>query len=125
MNGNKRPLPVTVLAWVYIAVGAIGFVSHFTELLARNPFHYDAVLVELTESLAIICGAFMLQGHNWARWLALAWIAFHVVLSAFHALPELAMHALVLRGDCLVSVSTRGWALFSRCSNGSLILSAE
>ncbi len=36
----------------------------------------------------------MLRGHNWARWLALAWIAFHVVLSAFHALAELAVHSL-------------------------------
>ena len=38
-------------------------------------------------SLAIVCGVFLLRGHNWARWLALAWIAFHVVLSAFHAIP--------------------------------------
>ncbi len=43
MNRNKRPLSVTILAWVYIAVGAIGFVSHFTELLAGNALQYDAV----------------------------------------------------------------------------------
>ena len=37
----------------------------------------------------------MLRGCNWARWLALAWIAFHVVLSAFHSLPEFALHAVL------------------------------
>jgi hypothetical protein len=56
--------------------------------------HHDAVWIELTELVGILCGAFMLRGHNWARWLALAWIAFHVVLSAFHAIPELLVHGL-------------------------------
>jgi hypothetical protein len=37
----------------------------------------------------------MLRAHNWARWLALAWIAFHVVLSAFHAFSELVIHGLL------------------------------
>src|SRR5262249_39079375 len=46
--------------------------------------------------LAIVCGVFLLRGSNWARWLLLAWIAFHVVLSAFHNVFELAMHSLLL-----------------------------
>jgi hypothetical protein len=91
MNGNKRPISVTVLACVYLAVGAVGFAAHFRELLARHP---DAVAIEITELVAILCGAFLLRGHNWARWVALAWIAFHVVLSAFHAIPEFVIHAL-------------------------------
>ena len=32
MTWNMRPLSVTILAWVYIGVGTIGFVSHFTEI---------------------------------------------------------------------------------------------
>ncbi len=94
MNSNKRPLSVTILAAVYIAVGAIGFAYHFTDFYASHAFRYDAVLVEFIDVLAIVCGAFMLRGRNWARWLALAWIAFHVVLSAFRAFPEFAVHAL-------------------------------
>ena len=53
-------------------------------------YFYD----ELVRILAIICGAFMLRGHNWARWVAIAWIGFHVILSAFHSLGEFAMHCL-------------------------------
>jgi 4-hydroxybenzoate polyprenyltransferase len=34
----------------------------------------------------------MLRGHNWARWLALAWIGAHVILSAFNSLSQLAIH---------------------------------
>jgi hypothetical protein len=57
-------------------------------------FRYDGIWIEIIEVLAIGCGAFMLRGHNWARWHALAWIAFHVVLSAFGAFHEFAIHSL-------------------------------
>jgi hypothetical protein len=91
MNANKRPISVTILACVYLAVGAIGFAYHFRELLSLQQ---DIVWAEFTELLAIISGVFMLRGHNWARWLALAWIVFHVVLSAFHSSREFAIHGL-------------------------------
>jgi xanthosine utilization system XapX-like protein len=90
MIETTRPVSILILACVYLAVGSIGFVYHFSQL--RQP---EGVWIALTELLAILCGAFMLRGQNWARWLALAWIAFHVILSAFRALPELAMHTLL------------------------------
>jgi len=91
---NRRPISVTVIAWVYIVVGAIGFAYHFTEFNAQHPFRDDTVWVELVRLTAVVCGAYMLRRHNWARWLALAWIAFHVILSAFHTRSELAIHGL-------------------------------
>lgn len=94
MTGPRRPVPVTILAWVYIAVGAIGFVSHLSEIHTRNALRYDGLWIELVEVLAIVCGTFMLRRHNWARWLAIAWMAFHVVLSAFGAFQEFAVHLL-------------------------------
>ncbi len=36
----------------------------------------------------------MFRGHNWARWVALAWIASHVILTAFQAFAEFAIHCL-------------------------------
>lgn len=104
MNRNKTPVSVTFLACVYIAVGTLGFVYHFSELLSNHRFQYDTVLIELVEVIAVLGGAFMLRGQNWARWLAVAWIAFHVVLSAFRALPQFAIHCLF----CAVIV----WILF-------------
>jgi len=38
---NKRPVSMMVLAWLYIAVGTIGFDYHFHELLALQ---YDGAL---------------------------------------------------------------------------------
>ena len=96
MSSNNRPLAVTLIAWAYIAAGAIGFAYHFTELTAGGAFHYDVLWVELVRLLAVVCGAFMLRGHDWARWVALAWMGFHVVVSAFHAWPQLAIHVLFL-----------------------------
>ena len=91
---NKRPLSVTIIGCVYIVMGVIGFAYHFTEFKAQHPFQYDIIWVELLRLIAIVCGVYMLRGHNWARWLALAWIAYHVILSAFHMLSELAIHIL-------------------------------
>jgi hypothetical protein len=95
MSWNKRPLSVTILACVYIVVGTIGFAYYFTQFHARDAFRFEGVWVEIVRFIAIICGAFMLRGRNWARWLALAWIAFHVVLSAFHGFNEFAIHSLL------------------------------
>ena len=91
---NQRPLAVTIIGCVYILIGAIGFAYHFTEFNGQHPFQDHFVWVELVRLIAIVCGVYMLRGRNWARWLALVWIASHVVLSAFHALPELAIHIL-------------------------------
>ncbi len=91
---NKRPLSVTVLAWVYIAVGAIGFVYHLPDLHANHALQFDGVWIELVRLLAVLAGAFMLRGHNWGRWLALAWIAFHVIVGALHSFQQFGIHCL-------------------------------
>jgi hypothetical protein len=92
MNANARPISVVLISCLYIAVGAIGFAYHFPELMA---LHRDSVLIELTELLAILAGAFMLLRRNWARWLAVLWMAFHVAIS-FPVLRQVAIHALFL-----------------------------
>ena len=101
MNAIQRPISVTIVACMYLAVGTLAFVYHFRELLSRQP---DSVGMELTEFLAVVSGVFMLRGHNWARWLALAWIGFHVILSVFDSGHGLVVHALL----CVVIA----WILF-------------
>src|SRR5437588_2104451 len=83
---SGRPLAVTIVAFVYIAAGLIGVVSHFAD--------FSAGLV-LISALAIVAGVFMLGAHNWARWLAIGWMGLHVVISVFHSVRELAIHAVV------------------------------
>jgi hypothetical protein len=93
---NRRPFSVTVISYLFIAAGAIGFAYHVTEFKAQGQFEYDLALVCFVRLLAILSGLFMLRGHNWARWLLLVWIVYHVILSAFHSLSELAMHTILL-----------------------------
>lgn len=38
----------------------------------------------------------MLRAGNWARWLAVAWIAFHVVISALDSWTACAIHTVLL-----------------------------
>ncbi len=42
------------------------------------------------------CGRYSCCGRNWARWLALAWMAAHVVISVFHSKQELIIHCVLL-----------------------------
>jgi hypothetical protein len=55
-------------------------------------------------------GIFILRGANWARWLLLAWLCYHVVLSAFHSLSEMIIHGVL----CAVIASL----LFRRQATG-------
>jgi len=89
----NRPLSVTVICWVYLVTGAAGFIYHLGEFRSL-PFPLDTLWVELVRIAAVIAGWFMLSGRNWARWLALAWIAFHVVIGALHSVTQLIVHAL-------------------------------
>ena len=92
---NRRPLSVTVVSLLIAAAGVVGFAYHLTGLNVRHPLQNDVVWVELVRLVAIVCGVYMLRGRNWARWLAMAWIGFHVVISAFHSFPQLAVHGVL------------------------------
>jgi len=91
MNSKKPPVAIIFLAALYLAVGAVGFVRHFRESLASPR---GGVWVLLVEVLAIFAGVFLLRGQNWARWLALAWILFHVAMS-IGEWRELAVHGVI------------------------------
>ena len=92
---TQRPLSVTLISLVLIASGGIGLVYHLSDFRAQHPFQYDIVWVSLVRLVAILCGVYMLRASNWARWLSIVWIAFHVILSAFHSRFELGFHIFV------------------------------
>jgi hypothetical protein len=85
---------VTLIGWLFVTAGLIGVVYHLPDL--RQPFEEDALLLCSVRLLAIVAGAYILRGRNWARWLALAWMSYHVVLGAFHTSGEFFAHALLL-----------------------------
>jgi len=88
-------MSVTILSGLLLAAGVFGLVDHLTGFRTRDPFPYDLLFVCFLCVLAIIAGVYLLLGRNWARWLALAWIAFHVIVSAFNSVFQLAVHAVM------------------------------
>lgn len=93
---SKRPIAVIIISCIYIVTGIAGLVFHLSKYKIQRPFEYDIVLIVLVEIAALLAGIFMLRGRNWARWLAGAWMAFHVVISIHGSLQQLIVHSLLL-----------------------------
>ena len=77
---NKRPLSVSVVAWIIIILSIIGIFVYITmhqgiseHLNAMNaPIHvYYMGMVSVV--IDLICALFMLRGANWSRLLYLTW----------------------------------------------------
>jgi hypothetical protein len=88
----KRPFQVTMLGWLFIAVGILSTIYH---LLKSPPDRWTAPIL-LVGTIAVVAGVFLLRGAGWARWLVLAWLAFHVVVSALNSLPDAMPHFVLL-----------------------------
>lgn len=88
---NKRPVTVAIIAWLLIVVGLAGFAFHLHEL-KQSAFRGENAWIFVVESIAIVCGVFVLRGNNWARWLTLTWMAFHVAVSFFDSWQKVLVH---------------------------------
>jgi uncharacterized membrane protein HdeD (DUF308 family) len=88
----KRPWAVTILGGLFIVAGLVGLVYHATS----ERLNWELALISLVRIAAIVGGVFLLMGRSWARWLLLAWLALHVVVSAFHSVGEVAAHLVLL-----------------------------
>ena len=88
----KRPWEVTFLGGLFILVGIAGLSYH----LSHGTLDSWMLLIALNEIVAIACGAFLILGRSWARWVLLAWLAFHVVISALNSVSEAIAHGVLL-----------------------------
>jgi hypothetical protein len=92
---SSRPLSVTLIGGLFIVAGVLQLGFFFYQLNFHRPLHYDDALVGLVRLLAVVCGVFLLRGNNWARWLAIAWLVFHVGVSAFGSARDVVVHGLL------------------------------
>jgi uncharacterized membrane protein len=88
----KRPWEVTFLGGLFILVGIAGLSYH----LSHGTLDRWMLLIALNEIVAIVCGAFLILGHSWARWALLAWLALHVGISALNSVSDTIAHAVLL-----------------------------
>jgi hypothetical protein len=93
---NKRPITVTYVGWLFLLAGVVGVVYHATEINMQDPFRAGPIGVLAVRLLAVVEAVFLFRAHNWARWLLVLWMGFHVVLSSFHSPAKLIVHGLLL-----------------------------
>lgn len=97
---NKRPISVTIIGCIFIAFNLIALVTSLMPLVDADDSRRIAELkthgiIWIVRTLGILCGVFMLYGLNWARWLLVAWIVYHIILSLLHSLFQLLVHSLL------------------------------
>jgi hypothetical protein len=107
---------VVVVGWLFVAMGTVGFVYHAMEFRAQGPIEQGFFWVLALRLLAIVGGVFVLRGANWARWLLAAWLAYHVVLSAWHSLSEVIVHAAFLAIVAYVFFRARASGFFRKAA---------
>lgn len=112
---KNRPLSITFIGCLFILVGAVGFFYHLTGFSLQHP--YEDALVLAIRLLAILGGIFLLYGKGWARWVLVLWLAYHVILSAFHAMGELVMHALLLATIAYILFRSQASSYLRRTGN--------
>lgn len=90
----SRPHSITIIGWVFIAVGVAALVHHLMPPIVELQDHRvrDFALMTGTQALAIVAGVLLLRGSDWGRWLLVVWLAEHVVISLLHPLTELIVH---------------------------------
>jgi len=91
----RRSVPVVILSCLFVIAGVVGIIYHADDLRLFGTSR-EALWILIIRLLAIIGGAFAIRRKNWARWLLLGWISYHVVLSLYHPLTELSVHVVLL-----------------------------
>ncbi len=102
---SKRPGSVTIISWIFIAFCGIVLLrsllpaadaaagQRIAEFRSGHPILY--ALTYIGPGLAVVCGVFMLRGCNWARWLLVVWMGFHVIIGFLHSPWSTLAHCLL------------------------------
>jgi hypothetical protein len=91
-NSMKRPFQVTLLGWLFIGVGIVSTAYH----LVQGALDRWTAPIVFVGAIAVVAGFYLLRGAGWARWLVLAWLAFHVVVSALNSVWDAMPHVVLL-----------------------------
>lgn len=97
---SKRPRPITVISWIFIVFGSIALLAGLLPNVNTTAAQRVAELkghwyVHVVRVVMVLGGVFMLYGFNWARWLLVGWLAFHVIIGVLHSPFQLLVHSLL------------------------------
>lgn len=122
---SRRPLPVTVLGWLFVCFGVISSLAAVLAMMgiagaegsaqARMSEFLPMVVVQ---AVAAVGGALVLRANRFGRWLLVAWMAYHVVLSGFHEPIALIVHGAMLAAIVYLLFRSDASAYFRRGAEG-------
>ncbi len=92
---KSRPISVIVISILLAGSGVVGLVYHSHSINWQHPLQNDTLWIEFVRLLAIVIGVFIFLGRNWARWLAVLWLGFHVAVSVLNSWGLFAFHAVL------------------------------
>ena len=108
---KRPPIGVLAIAVLLLIAGVLGLWGDAKSYTSLSAYHYDILWPVGTHLLAIVAGVFLLLGHNWARWVAVLWMAFHVAIS-YPSLGKILGHSaflLLFAGLLFVLPTSRTW----------------
>ena len=118
---SRRPLSITLLGWLFVCFGVVssaaavlamlGIVGSEGSTAARVSEFLPMFVVQ---ALAAVGGALVLRGNGIGRWLLVAWMTYHVVLSGFHEPIQLLLHGAMLAAIVYLLVRSDASAYFRR-----------
>jgi hypothetical protein len=116
---KNRPLPVIIVSILFIIAGSVGFIYHFKEFFEPNASLTEVLFIQFVRITAIVCGFLLFMSVNWARWLAIAWLLYHVIISAYHSTSEMITHIVILLIVAVLLYLPQSSAFFRRKDNRS------
>ena len=81
-SSRARPWRVTAVGILFVFAGIVGFVYHALRLRQPGPVDRDLYVILSIRVIALVIGVLLLRRVSWARWMAMAWMAYHIGLSA-------------------------------------------
>lgn len=95
---TRRPLSIIIISLLFILLGVITLVHAAVELINTSDRLTDLKshwMIYVSGMAAVVGGTFLFKGHNWARWLLVVWMAFHIVVGALHGVLPLLTHVVI------------------------------
>jgi hypothetical protein len=93
---KNRPIPVLIVSILFILAGCVGFTYHFKEFFEPDVDLNELIWVQILRILALVCGILLYLRISWARWLAIAWLAYHVYIGALNSTSQMISHIVLL-----------------------------
>lgn len=93
---ERRPITVVVVGLLFILAGCLGIAFHVKDFSQPGLKLGELIWVLIVRLLAVMCGILLFFRVDWARWLAVIWLLYHVIIGALHSKSEMVMHIVLL-----------------------------